>query len=241
MNIQVVHDYKQLSRIAAFMITTQVISKPNTIIGTAAGSTTLGVYDALADHYDNGDVDFSKTQIFNLDEYWGFDKDHVQSNYNYIKTNLIDRINVQKDCFYSPNGAVMEVFPECKRYEKFIDQCGGIDIQLLGLGRNGHIGFNEPSDFFAPYTYLVELSETTRTANSRFFKNIDEVPREAISMGIGTIMRARRILLLASGVEKAAAVRDMIAKKVTPACPASILQFHPDATILLDEAAASLL
>ena len=241
MNIQVVQDYEQMSRIAAFMIASQVISKPQSVIGTAPGDTTLGAYSRLVDYYEAGDVDFSKLRIFNLDEYWGLDKDHVQSAYNYMKTNLVDRINMSPDAFYIPDGAVKDVFPECKRYEKSIDQCGGIDLQLLGLGRNGHIGFNEPSDYFSPYTYLVDLSETTREDNAHFFRNIDEVPREAISMGIGTIMRARRILLVATGYEKASAVREMIAKRVTPACPASILQFHPDTTILLDEAAASLL
>lgn len=241
MNIQVVQNYEQMSRIAAFMIASQVISKPKSIIGTAPGDTTLGAYSRLVEYYEAGDVDFSKIQIFNLDEYWGLDKDHVQSAYNYMKTNLVDRINMSPDDFHIPNGAAMDIFPECKRYEKSIDQCGGIDIQLLGLGRNGHIGFNEPSDCFSPYTYLVGLSDTTREDNAHFFRNIDEVPREAISMGIGTIMRARKILLVASGYEKASAVREMVAKRVTPACPASILQFHPDTTILIDEAAASLL
>jgi len=241
MNIQVVQNYEQMSRIAAFMIASQVVSKPKSIIGTAPGDTTLGAYARLAEYYEAGDVDFSKIQIFNLDEYWGLDKDHVQSHYNYMKTNLVDRINMSPDAFYIPNGAAVDIFPECKRYEKFIDSCGGIDIQLLGIGINGHIGFNEPSDYFSPYTYLVELSEVTRESNAHFFRSIDEVPREAISMGIGTIMRARKILLVASGYEKASAVREMIAKKVTPCCPASILQFHPDTTILIDEAAASLL
>lgn len=241
MNIQVVQNYEQLSRIAAFMIATQVISKPDSIIGTATGSTALGVYSSLVEHYESGDVDFSRIKIFNLDEYWGLDKDHVQSHYNYIRTNLVDRINVSVDSFNIPNGAAVDVFPECKRYEKFIDKSGGIDLQLLGLGRNGHIGFNEPADNFSPYTYLVELSDLTRESNAHFFSKFDEVPREAISMGIGTIMRARKILLVASGIEKASAIRDMIAKRVTPECPASILQFHPDTTILIDEAAASLL
>jgi len=241
MNIQVVQNYEQLSRIAAFMIATQVISKPNSIIGTATGYTALGVYSSLVEHYESGDADFSKVQIFNLDEYWGLDKDHVQSHYNFIKANIVDQINIPIDSFNIPNGAAVDVFTECKRFEKSIDKAGGIDMQLLGLGRNGHIGFNEPSDYFSPYTYLVELSDTTREANSHFFRNINEIPREAISMGIGTIMRARKILLVASGIEKASAVRQMIAKKVTPDCPASILQFHPDVTILIDEAAASLL
>lgn len=241
MNIQVVQNYEQMSRIAAFMIASQVIYKPTTIFGTSPGETTLGIYSCLAEHYEMGDVDFSKIRIFNLDEYWGLDKDHVQSHHNYIKTNVVDRINMSPDAFNIPDGAALDIFPECKRYEKYIDQCGGIDIQLLGIGRNGHIGFNEPSDCFSPYTYLVELSEETREDNAHFFHNIDDVPREAISMGIGTIMRARKIVLVASGYEKASAIREMIAKRVTPACPASILQFHPDATIIIDEAAAALL
>jgi glucosamine-6-phosphate deaminase len=241
MNIQVFPDYDQVRKIAAYIIASQIITKPTTIMGTATGSTALGVYASLVDHYDAGDLDFSKVRIFNLDEYWGFDKDHQQSHYNFIKTNLVDLINMPNESLYVPDGTAVEVFPECKRYEKFIDKCGGIDIQLLGLGRNGHIGFNEPGDHFSPYTYLAELSESTREANAIYFHNLDEEPREAISMGIGTIMRARKIVLVASGYEKATAVREMIAKKITPDCPASILQFHPDVTILIDEAAASML
>ncbi len=241
MNIQVVQNYEQLCKIAAFIIAAQVISKPKTVLGTATGSTALGVYSSLCDIYEDGDVDFSKTQIFNLDEYWGLDKTHIQSHYNYIRTNLVDRINIPEDSFNIPDGSAIEVFEECKRYEKSIDKAGGIDLQLLGLGRNGHIGFNEPSDYFSPYTYLVELLELTRISNAHFFNHINEVPKEAISMGIGTIMRAKKVLLVASGYEKASAIREMVEKKVTPACPASILHFHQDATILIDEAAASLL
>jgi glucosamine-6-phosphate deaminase len=241
MKVQVYNDYDHARRVAAFMIAAQVISKPTSIIGSATGSTSLGVYAALVDHYDEGDVDFTKTKIFNLDEYWGFDKDHIQSHYNFIKTNLIDLINIPTESFCIPDGAAVEVFPECKRYEKLIDQSGGIDVQLLGLGRNGHIGFNEPSDHFSPYTYLVELSESTREANASFFSGIDEVPREAISMGIGTIMRARKIILVATGYDKATAVKQMLAKSINPLCPASILQIHSDATILIDQAAASML
>jgi len=241
MKVHVYQDYDQARKVAAFMISAQVISKPTSILGTATGDTALGVYESLVHHYEAGDVDFTKVKIFNLDEYWGFDKDHVQSHYNFMKTNLIDLINIPSESFYIPDGAAVEVFPECKRYEKFIDQCGGIDLQLLGLGRNGHIGFNEPSDNFAPYTYLVKLSESTRLANAKFFQNIDEVPCEAISMGIGTIMRARKIILVATGYDKATAVKEMLLKRITPECPASILQFHNDATVIIDHAAASML
>lgn len=241
MNIQVLPDYEQLCKIAGYMIASQVISKPNTVLGAATGATALGVYSALCNHYDAGDVDFSRTKIFNLDAYYGLEKSHIQSHYNYTVTNLIDRINVPIESFFIPDGVTNDVHAECKNYEKLIDLMGGIDLQLLGLGRNGHIGYNEPSDSFSPYTYLVDLSETTREANAHYFEHISDVPHKAISMGIGTIMKAKKIILFASGYEKATAVREMVEKRVTPKCPASILQFHSNVTVLLDEAAASML
>ncbi len=243
MNIQVVQNYGQVSRIAAFIIASQIITDPRSILGTASGETAIGVYAELAELYDAGYLDFSKVRMFNLDEFRNLDKSHEQSRYNFIKANLIDRVNIPIANFNIPNGTVPEsdVFAECKRYEKLIDSSGGIDVQLLGLGVNGHIGFNEPADFFAPYTYLADLREETRQSNICFFDDIDQVPRQAFSVGIGTIMRARKIVLVAEGYEKAWAIKEMIQKRVTPQVPASILQFHPDATILIDEAAASML
>ena len=241
MNIQVVQSYEQLCRIAAYTIASQIVSNPKSIIGTASGSTVIGVYSKLVNLYETGDVDFNNVRIFNMDEFLGLDKDHEQSRYNLIKTNLVDRINMPLENFNIPCGTADEIFPECKRYEKLIDQFGGIDFQLLGIGVNGHIGFNEPSDFFAPYTYLAELNESTRQSNLSFFDDIVDVPNKAFSIGVGTIMRARRILLVAEGEDKAWAIKEMIQKRVTPLLPASILQFHGNATILIDEAAASML
>ena len=241
MNIQVVQSYEQLSRIAAYIIASQIVTNPRTIFGTASGSTSIGVYSELSELYDAGYLDFSKVKIFNLDEFLGLDKSHEQSRYNFIKTNLVDRINMPVENFNIPNGTATEIFAECKRYEKLIDSSGGIDLQLLGIGVNGHIGFNEPGDFFTPYTYLADLEDDTRKSNLSFFEELDQVPRQAFSVGIGTIMRARKILLVAEGYEKAWAIKEMIQKRVTPGMPASILQFHADATILIDEAAASML
>lgn len=241
MNIQVVHNYEQLCKMAAYIVASQIITDPNSVIGTASGSTVLGVYNGLVELYEAGHVDFSKVKLFNLDEFYGLDKHHEQSRYNLIKANLVDRINMPLENFNLPCGTAEEVFPECKRYEKLIDHTGGIDLQLLGIGVNGHIGFNEPSDYFAPYTYLVELSESTRSSNVSFFGHISEVPTKAYSVGIGTIMRAENILLIAEGEDKAWAIKEMIQKRVTPQIPASILQFHDNVTVLIDEAAASML
>lgn len=241
MNIQVVNNYEQLCEIAAYIIASQIITEPKSVFGTASGTTSLGVYSRLAELYESGHVDFSKTKIFNLDEFYGLDRNHEQSRYNLLRANLVDRINISPDSFNTPCGTAEEVFPECKRYEKLIDQTGGIDLQLLGIGVNGHIGFNEPADFFAPYTYLADLNESTRKSNVSFFGHISDVPGKAYSMGIGTIMRARRILLIAEGKDKAWAIREMIQKRVTPQIPASILQFHNNVTVLIDETAASML
>lgn len=241
MNIQVVQNYEQLCKIAAYIIASQIVTDPKSIIGTASGETVIGVYTELVELYEAGHLDFSKVKVFNLDEFMGLDKSHEQSRYNFIKTNLIDRINMPIENFNIPNGTAPEVFPECKRYEKLIDHSGGIDLQILGLGVNGHIGFNEPSDIFTPYTYLADLEEETRRSNICFFDSLSDVPKQAYSVGIGTIMRAKKILLVAEGYEKAWAIKEMIQKRVTPSVPASILQFHQNATILIDEAAASML
>lgn len=239
MNIQVVQSYEQLSKIAAYIVASQVVTNPNSVLGTATGTTTIGVYSKLVNLYEEGDVDFCKVKIFNLDEFLGLDKKHEQSRYNFIRTNLVDRINIPLENFNIPCGSVEETFPECKRYEKSIDAAGGIDLQILGIGVNGHIGFNEPADFFAPYTYLADLTESTRKSNVNFFNHITEVPKQAFSVGIGTIMRARKILLVAEGEEKALAIKEMLQKKVTPYFPASVLQLHNDVTVLIDGAAAS--
>lgn len=241
MNIQVVHDYGQLCDAAAYIIASQVITKPDSVIGTASGGTVLGVYSKLVDLYEQGLVDFSSVKIFNNDEFQGLDKEHTQSRFNLLSANLIDRININPDNFHIPKGTAKEDFPECKRYEKSIDAAGGVDLQILGIGVNGHIGFNEPSDFFAPYTYLADLNETTREANVRFFGHISKVPQKAYSVGVGTIMRARKIILVAEGEWKAQAIKAMIQKRVTPQLPASILQFHGNVTVIIDEKAASML
>ena len=241
MNVQVFKDAETIGSAAAALFTACVMEKPNCVLGMATGSTPLPTYKKLIEWNKQGIVDFSKVKTYNLDEYVGLDHNHEQSYYYFMMDNLFGHINIDKDNVHVLSGIAADTTKECADYEKAIENAGGIDLQILGIGRNGHIAFNEPSDSFAPVTHLVDLTESTIEANKRFFESADEVPRQALTTGIGSIMKARRIVLIATGADKAEAVRDMVKGPVTPQCPASILQFHPQATILVDEAAASLL
>ncbi|PAB59162.1 glucosamine-6-phosphate deaminase [Anaeromicrobium sediminis] len=241
MRIIIVKDYEELSKKAANVISGQVILKPNSVLGLATGSTPLGTYKSLVKMYKEGVVDFSKTITYNLDEYYGLAKNHINSYNYFMDKNLFSHINILKENIHIPNGEAHDIEAECVLYEQSIEKSGGIDLQLLGIGRNGHIGFNEPDLTFEALTHMVKLDKDTIEVNSRFFENIDDVPKKAISMGIKTIMRARKILLLASGIEKAEAVYKSIKGKITPDLPASVLQLHPDVIYILDEDAASLL
>ena len=234
-------DYKDMSRKAANIISAQVITKPDCVLGLATGSTPIGTYEQLVDWYNKGDLDFSKVTSVNLDEYKGLTKDNDQSYYYFMNEHLFSKVNIDKNNTHLPDGTEPDSDKACSDYNKVIESVGGIDLQLLGLGHNGHIGFNEPADSFAPGTHCVKLAESTIQANSRFFASEKDVPRYAISMGIGEIMTAKKILILASGAAKAEAVRGMVAGPVTPRMPASILQFHPDVTLVADEEALSLL
>ena len=232
-------DYKDMSRKAANIISAQVIMKPDCVLGLATGSTPLGTYQQLIDWYNKGDLDFSETKSVNLDEYKGLPKDNDQSYYYFMYNNLFKHININLDNTNVPNGMEPDSEKECSRYEQVISGLGGVDLQLLGLGHNGHIGFNEPAQAFEKTTHCVELTESTIEANKRFFASIDDVPKQAYTMGIQTIMKAKKILLLVSGEDKAAILRDALCGPVTPQVPASILQLHNDVIVVADEAALS--
>ena len=233
-------DYDQMSRKAANIISAQVIMKPDCVLGLATGSSPLGIYRQLIDWYNKGDVDFSECYSVNLDEYVGLDITSDQSYVYFMHHNFFDSINIRADHTFIPNGKNTDIAAECERYDKQIASLGGIDLQLLGIGRNGHIGFNEPGAAFEKETHLVDLAESTIRANARFFTSIDEVPKQAYTMGIRTIMQAKKILVVVSGESKADIVSRAFFGPVTPEVPASILQMHPDVTVVCDEAALSM-
>lgn len=239
MRIYEVNDYQEMSRKAANIISAQVILKPDSVLGLATGSSPIGTYDQLVDWYQKGDLDFSKVHTVNLDEYRGLTGEDEQSYYYFMHKHLFDRVNIVKENTHVPNGMAEDEEKECTAYEKLIESLGGVDIQLLGIGRNGHIGFNEPDSSFARITHCVNLTESTIDANKRFFASADDVPRQAYTMGIGTIMKARKILLIANGEDKAEAVAKAVHGPITPEMPASILQLHSDVVIVADKAALS--
>ena len=232
-------DYDDMSRKAANIISAQIILKPDSVLGLATGSSPIGTYDQLVDWYEKGDLDFSKVSTVNLDEYRGLDRANKQSYYFFMHQHLFDRVNIDKSRTNVPDGTQPNAMKECKRYEQMIESLGGIDLQLLGLGHNGHIGFNEPCDVFEKETHCVDLTESTIEANRRFFTSVQEVPKQAYTMGIHTIMQAKKIVVVVSGEDKADILKKAFYGKVTPFVPASILQMHPDVTVVADEAALS--
>ena len=235
MKILKVPDYKSLSQKAATLIAAQVIRKPQSVLGLATGSTPEGVYDQLIELNKQDVIDFSGVSTLNLDEYCGLPGEHPQSYNYYMHQKLFNHVNLPLGNTHLPSGVAADALMECRRYEELIQRLGGIDLQLLGIGRNGHIGFNEPGESFLPSTHLADLAEDTIAANSRFFTPEEKVPTQAFSMGIGTIMRARSILLIASGPDKTWALDKTINGPVTPRVPASVLQFHPDVTVIYCE------
>ena len=232
-------DYNDLSRKAANIISAQVIMKPDCVLGLATGSSPLGTYRQLIEWYKKGDLDFSEVKSVNLDEYKGLPKDNDQSYYYFMHQNFFKDININPENTHIPNGMEPDSEKECSRYNQVISDLGGIDLQLLGLGHNGHIGFNEPDTAFAKMTHCVDLAPSTIEANKRFFASADDVPRQAYTMGIKTIMQARKILLIVSGEDKAQILYDVLNGPITPHVPASILQLHSDVTVVADEAAQS--
>ena len=233
-------DYADVSRKAANIIAAQIHLKPDCVLGLATGSSPVGTYKELIAKYESGELDFSQVKTVNLDEYVGLTKDHDQSYAYFMRTNLFDHVNIDQANCNIPDGTNPDAAGECARYDAVIASFGGADLQLLGLGPNGHIGFNEPDEFFVKGTHCVDLTETTIAANARFFESVDMVPKQAYSMGIGNIMQSKRIVMVATGKNKAQAIRDAFCGPVTPKVPASILQLHPDFTLIADEDALSL-
>lgn len=237
MKIVSAKDYNDMSRKAANIISAQVIMKPNCVLGLATGGTPVGTYKQLIDWYNKGDIDFSEVTTINLDEYRGLKRDHEQSYWYFMHDNFFNHVNVPEENIHVPDGANPDSDAACKEYEEIIRKAGGIDLQLLGIGTDGHIGFNEPGEAFELRTHCVDLTDSTIKSNTRFFGSEDEVPKQAYTMGIKSIMQARKVLMVVNGENKADIVKAALFGPVTPEVPASILQMHPDFTIVGDEAA----
>ena len=238
MNIIKVKNYKELSMQAAGIVAAQISRKKNTVLGLPTGQTPLGMYQELIKRFRKGEIDFSQVITFNLDEYYGLSSEHPQSYNYYMWQTFFNNINIKKENVFIPDGVTKNVQEECRYYESLIEEKGGIDLQFLGIGDNGHIGFNEPAIALNSKTHLVNLSQATIEANSRFFNDIEEVPRKALTMGMGTILKAKQIILLASGMKKAPAIAKTINGKVSTEIPASLLQLHRDVIIIVDKDAA---
>ena len=239
MKIYMTEDYQTMSRKAANILSAQIILKPNSVLGLATGSTPIGMYKQLVIWYEKGDLDFAQIKTVNLDEYVGLEPTHEQSYRYFMQNNLFDHVNINPANTNVPDGLVADPQAECDWYNQVIRKLGGIDIQVLGMGHNGHIGFNEPGEAFELETHVVDLQESTIAANARFFEKKEDVPSRAITMGIKSIMLARQILVVVSGEDKADIVKAAFTGPVTPHVPASILQMHPNVVLVGDKAAMS--
>lgn len=237
MRVYCAADYYHASRVAANIISAQVIMKPDCVLGLATGSTPIGTYEQLIRWYEKGDLDFAQVHSINLDEYRGLSPESDQSYRYFMNTHLFDKINIDKKNTYVPNGLEPDSEKACRDYDEIIYAHGGVDLQILGLGHNGHIGFNEPGSAFEKETHCVKLSETTRQANARFFASMEEVPTEAYTMGIKSIMQAKKIVVIVSGESKNEIVKKAFHGPITPEVPASVLQLHNDVILVGDEAA----
>lgn len=231
MRVMETKNYQELSALAADLIGAQLLLKPRCVLGLATGSTPIGAYQRLVEGYRAGRLDFSQVRTVNLDEYCGLSGEHPQSYRYFMEQHLFSQVNILRENTHLPNGAAPDPEEESRRYEALVESMGGVDLQLLGIGRNGHIGFNEPGDNFPPVVHPVELTESTILANSRLFDRVEDVPTKAVTMGIGTILKARKILLLA-GADKRAILEEALTGKVTPWVPASVLQLHGDVTVI---------
>ncbi len=233
----VCNDYREMSKIAADIVSKQVNLNTSSVLGLPTGSTPIGMYKELIEMYKAGKVDFSQVKTFNLDEYHKIDRSNDQSYYYFMFTNFFNHINIKKENVNIPNGSVDDVESECKRYDDLIANSGGIDLQVLGIGTNGHIGFNEPAQELMANTHYTSLTHDTIDANSRFFDNIEDVPRHALTLGMGGILKAKKIILLISGENKAKLVKELFNNKITTNMPASLLMTHRDTTLIVDKAA----
>lgn len=235
MKLLVVKDYEEMSEVAAKIFKDVITEKPNAILGLATGSTPIGLYKKLIEMNKNKEIDFSNVKTVNLDEYVGLGEEDTQSYRYFMNENLFNNINIDKANTFLPNGLAKDLNEECKNYDRKIDELGGIDIQILGIGGNGHIAFNEPDEFLIEGTHVTNLAQSTIEANSRFFNSKDEVPTRALSMGIGQIMKSRKVLLLIKGEDKVDAVKALLSGDITTHNPASMLKMHKDVTIIIDE------
>ncbi len=234
------HTYEAMSRKAADILAAQIQLKPNCVLGLATGTTPIGAYQGLIKKYESGSLDFSEARTYNLDEYRGLTHEDPQSYHYFMNDQLFNHVNIDPANVHVPDGANTDADAACADYDRMVAEAGYCDLQLLGIGRNGHIGFNEPADEFSKGTHCVDLTESTIEANSRLFEKEEDVPRQAYTMGTQTIMNARCILVVANGENKAQAVRDMCFGPIVPTCPASILQLHPNVFVVCDDAALSL-
>lgn len=238
--VMICEDYDTVSQKAAAILAGVISLRPDCALGLATGSSPVGMYRELVKKYESGELDFSQVRSYNLDEYYPIDPENDQSYHSFMDTHLFRHVNMESANVHMPSGSARDIQAACEAYEVMLAEAGGIDIQVLGIGQNGHIGFNEPAEAFDGRTHLVDLQESTIKANSRFFEK-EDVPRQAITMGVGSIIRARRILMMANGDAKAEAIAAALEGPITPRVPASALQLHPDVTVIIDQEAAALL
>ncbi len=231
MRIEQFNNYDELSAFVAELIASQIRLKPDSILGLATGSTPIGAYERLVEMHKAGTLDFSKCLSFNLDEYYPISKDNDQSYAYFMNENLFKHVNIKPENTHIPNGEAKDAAAECAAYDELLAAHGGVDLQLLGLGENGHIGFNEPDNVLDPKTHLTSLTQSTIEANSRFFASIDEVPKAALTMGVGTILTAKKIVIAISGEKKMAALERILSGKIDTMCPATLLNLHPDVVV----------
>lgn len=238
-NILIFDTEEKVNKVGASIISNVVVAKPNAVLGLATGGTPVGIYKQLVEANKEGLLSFNDVTTYNLDEYVGIAGEHDQSYRYYMNENLFNHIDIDKQRTHVPNGEAADLELECSRYDAAIEAAGQLDIQLLGLGHNGHIGFNEPDDHQIGGTHVVELAQETRQANARYFASMDEVPSKAITMGVATILKAKTVLLVVKGQDKADIVKQALQGPITTQCPASLLQLHPNLIVLLDQAAGS--
>lgn len=235
MRIIVCENYEEVSQKAAEIVASQVILKPDCVLGLATGSTPVGMYEKLGEMNASGKIDFSSVTSFNLDEYYPIKRNNPQSYYSFMENKLFSKINIKRENTHIPNGECTDPEKECEEYEKLLMQKGGVDLQILGIGRNGHIGFNEPDPILSSVTHLVKLTDSTIKANSRFFDSMDEVPKHALTMGMRTILSAKKIILMASGVSKSRIISEFLDEGINMAMPAALLKTHPDVVLICDK------
>ena len=239
MKVIVCENYEELSNQAAKIVSSQLIVKPNSILGLATGSTPIGLYRNLIEMNQKGEIDFSKVKTFNLDEYYPIKKSNDQSYDYFMNEQLFSQVNIDKKNINIPNGEASDAESECARYESLLDEIGGVDLQILGIGQNGHIAFNEPDEKLVAVTHLTDLTQNTIEANARFFKSEDEVPKKALTMGMGSILKAKKIVIMANGANKAKAVAELMDDMISTSNPATMLKVHSDVTLICDKEAFS--